>query len=213
MPFVYLRNPTGQGVGPYATIPVLGATNWAAPSWLGLPVQWCGLVYADALDRLADQDPAGPWRVLADGIAASGIQQTYPATHPHRGLLPDSFNLNSQSRNPADINPGTLQPLALRMLGVGRAYDCYVSRTSGVIVQAPGAITEPAERAGAVTFTVAGWTHTPAWLLIHGLEKNGAVRIHGQPAAAESAPESPGTRIVPIQGRVRVEVVVGTKGS
>ncbi|MCF7974771.1 MAG: hypothetical protein K9N55_13215, partial [Phycisphaerae bacterium] len=44
IPFVYLVNPTGQTTGPYATIAVLGATNWQAPVWLGQPVQWCGLV-------------------------------------------------------------------------------------------------------------------------------------------------------------------------
>ena len=35
VPFVYLVNPTGAkepgAVGPFATIPVLGATNWVAP--------------------------------------------------------------------------------------------------------------------------------------------------------------------------------------
>jgi hypothetical protein len=46
---------------------------------LGLPVQWCGLVYADALYRLVRDDPKGPWKQLADGITLSGIQQTWPA--------------------------------------------------------------------------------------------------------------------------------------
>ena len=32
----------------------------------------------DALYRLAPHDPGGPWRRLADGIAASGVQQTVP---------------------------------------------------------------------------------------------------------------------------------------
>src|SRR5207253_380680 len=57
VPFLYLINPTAQPVGPYATIAVLGATHWTAPVWLGQPVQWCGLVYADALYRLAPYDP------------------------------------------------------------------------------------------------------------------------------------------------------------
>ena len=69
---------TGQPVGPYATIPVLGATQWVAPNWMGLPVQWCGLVYADALYGLRMHDPYGPWKKLADGITASGVRQTWP---------------------------------------------------------------------------------------------------------------------------------------
>jgi hypothetical protein len=64
VPFVYLVNPTAAqssgAVGPYATIPVLGATNWQAPNWIGLPVEWCGLVYADSLARLARLAPKGP---------------------------------------------------------------------------------------------------------------------------------------------------------
>src|ERR1043166_5672649 len=49
VPFVYLSPPTTQPVGLYSTIPVLGATSWTAPLWIGLPVQWCGLVYGEAL--------------------------------------------------------------------------------------------------------------------------------------------------------------------
>ena len=64
---------------------------------------------------------ADPGEELAEGIAASGILQTYPMDHPHHGLLPDSYNLLAQSRNPADINPGTLQPLALRLLASDHA--------------------------------------------------------------------------------------------
>jgi len=43
VPFVYLEQPVPGDVGLYATIPVFGATQWVA-SWLGKPVQWCGLV-------------------------------------------------------------------------------------------------------------------------------------------------------------------------
>ena len=58
IPFVFLRAPVDGPVGLYATTPVLGATQWVAPNWIGLPVQWCGLVYADALYRFARHDPA-----------------------------------------------------------------------------------------------------------------------------------------------------------
>ena len=63
VPFVYLVNPANQNIGTYATIPVYGATNWISPVWFGLPVQWCGLAYADALYRLAVElllEPASP---------------------------------------------------------------------------------------------------------------------------------------------------------
>ncbi|MHC4432881.1 MAG: hypothetical protein ACYTBS_13650, partial [Planctomycetota bacterium] len=65
VPFVYLHPPTSQPVGSYSTIPVLGATNWRAPLWLGRPVQWCGLVYGSALHLLSEYDPHGPWEKIA----------------------------------------------------------------------------------------------------------------------------------------------------
>ena len=102
--FVYLRDPTDGGIGPYATIAVFGATNRKAPNWMGQPVQWCGLVYADAIYRmvpfmLAKQD-RDQWMKIADGITASGIQQTWPlgSDLERQGLLPDSFRLLAAAR-------------------------------------------------------------------------------------------------------------------
>jgi len=68
LPFIYLRDPAGQGIGRYLTPPVYGATSWVAPVWMGLPVQWCGLVYADALFRLVRHDPKASgnrWRTAS----------------------------------------------------------------------------------------------------------------------------------------------------
>src|SRR5262249_11415239 len=97
-------------VGVYATTPVYGATQWVAPNWMGLPVQWCGLVYSDALYRLYQEDHDPLWKQLADGITVSGIQQTWPqnSNRLRQGLLPDSFNLRPQTHNDSSINPGTL---------------------------------------------------------------------------------------------------------
>src|SRR6266567_3140504 len=118
VPFVYLVNPTAGPIGPYGTIAVFGATHWQAPVWMGLPVQWCGLVYADALYRLQRFDTSGPWKQLADGITASGVQQSCPvgSNAQRQGLLPDSFQLRPQIRNDAAINPGTVQAVAARLL-------------------------------------------------------------------------------------------------
>jgi hypothetical protein len=123
VPFVYQRKPAAGPIGEYATIAVLGATHYEAPVWIGLPVQWCGLVYADAIARLARHDAEGPWEQLSTGITLSAMQQVYPAGTTRQGLLPDSFSLRSQIRNPADINPGTLQPLAMRILANSWSYD------------------------------------------------------------------------------------------
>ena len=58
MPFVYLTPPNNKPVGAYSTIPVFGATQFVAPLWIGLPVQWCGLVYGNAIRRFARHDPS-----------------------------------------------------------------------------------------------------------------------------------------------------------
>ncbi len=107
LPFVYLwENKPGE-VMRYATTPVLGATNWVAPNWIGLPVQWCGLDYSEALFMLSKHDTIVDWKKIAEGILVTGEQMQYP-DGPSIGLLPDSFKLAIQKRVPADINPTVL---------------------------------------------------------------------------------------------------------
>lgn len=198
VPFVYLpsETPPAGRVGPYATIAVLGATQWQAPVWMGLPVQWCGLVYAESLVPLARLDPDGPWSRLIDGIALSGMQQIYPNGHPYRGLLPDSFDPKTQSRNPADINPGTLQPLALRALTGVPAYDfrALLGRRDGAaasrwLIHAPGAIVlrlPNVARPRRVEFDVRLLPVERRVVLIHGVPPGVKVSIDGvdQPLTA-----------------------------
>jgi len=113
VPFVYLwqRYP----IMLYSTPPVLGATHWRH-NWIGLPVQWCGLVYAYSLVQLAPYDNTLDWKHLARGILISGEQQQYP-DREKIGLLPDSFALSTQQRRPADINPCALVSLRLALDG------------------------------------------------------------------------------------------------
>ena len=114
IPFVYLwsRYP----VMVYATIPVYGATSWRAPNWMGLPVQWCGGVYAYALTMLAPHDKTLDWAHLARGILISGEQQEYP-DGPLAGTLPDSFVLDAQRRQGPNINPCAFMSLRLALDG------------------------------------------------------------------------------------------------
>ena len=115
IPFVYLW--TCRPVMLYATPPVFGATNWVAPCWIGLPVQWVGGVYAYALTKLAPYDDSLDWNHLARGILISAEQQQYP-DGKWAGLLPDSFVLQTQERRPWNINPCAL--VSLRMVLDGK---------------------------------------------------------------------------------------------
>ena len=114
LPFVYQWS--NQPIMAYATIAVYGATDWQQPNWIGLPVQWCGTVYAHALLMLAPHDQTVDWRRVAEGILISGEQQQY-SEGPSVGCLPDVFDLPTQQRLPADINPGVLVDLRLQLAG------------------------------------------------------------------------------------------------
>jgi hypothetical protein len=211
VPFVYLTNPTDQPVGPYSTIAVYGATQWVSPNWMGLPVQWCGLVYADALYRLEQFDPNGPWDKIADGITASGIQQTWPRTSdPKRlGLLPDSFELKTQTRNDSAINPGTLMVDAIRYYNHTPLYDFQACRNAGLLIHAPGDINQVKERPNRVTFHVNGWSRSPYSLLIVGLKRAPKVRINGQEVALKTPNqflEQEGRLILQVQGSPSIQI-------
>ena len=114
LPFVYQWS--NQPIMAYSTIAVYGATNWQRPVWIGLPVQWCGTVYAHALLMLAAHDDTLDWRQVAEGILISGEQQQYP-DGPSQGMLPDAFQLETQMRFPYDIHPGVLVQLRLQIEG------------------------------------------------------------------------------------------------
>lgn len=210
VPFVYLINPTGQRVGPYSTIAVLGATNWQAPVWMGLPVQWCGLVYADALSRLALCDNTGPWQRLADGITATGIQMSWPVSDKDRqGLLPDSYRLREQLSDGPAINPGTVQTNAVRLFHRPALYDFHAFRTAGVLVHAPGAITNARDARRSISFTVQSWTDHPYYVLINGLRQTPRVRLNGVPTplgAPHDYIADQGQLILQIQGMAVVQI-------
>lgn len=182
VPFVYLTKPTSQPVGSYATTGVFGATFWHTPNWMGLPVQWCGLVYSDALYRLLQHDPKGPWKQIADGITTSGIQQSWPHTEKDlQGLLPDYYHLETQMRDGVAINPGTLQANAIHLLGGPEIYDFHVFRKNGLIVHAPGTISDVQEKLGQVSFTVKGdWLEDPYNILVTGFKAQPQARANGK---------------------------------
>lgn len=115
VPFVYQWGPEETGMK-YATIGVLGATNWIAPNWIGRPVQWCGTVYAYGLLKLAPYDKTLNWRKLAEGILISSEHQQY-TEGKFTGTLPDSIDPLSGKQYPWNINPSALVSLRLLIRG------------------------------------------------------------------------------------------------
>ena len=185
VPFVYLTAPTAEPVGLYATTPVLGATNWVAPNWIGLPVQWCGLVYSDALYRLARSDRNRLWRQLADGITASGIAQSWPAGDDTlTGLLPDSFNLRGQARNPVAINPGTVQANAVQLLDGAPLYSVWSDRGNGLLVHAPGDLVLRRSFPGVLELELRSWC-AGGQVLVSGRADGWQAAVDGKPVATD----------------------------
>jgi hypothetical protein len=175
VPFIYLADPTPAPVGRYATIPVFGATQWVG-SWFGRPVQWCGLVYASALHLLSDCDPEGPWRQLAQGITASGLQQCWTTEDAERqGLLPDFYYLQPQIPDGPAINPGTVQAHLPERFGYGILYDLKKLSQLNWMLHAPCQIGDIHEEENEVRFTLAGWggrrRDEPYYVLIAGMTK------------------------------------------
>ena len=109
----------------YASIPVFGST-FMHHSWIGLPVQWCGLVYAYGLQELMRFDDNDLWRRQVEGMTVSAMHQQWPGDHETlAGTYPDSYGEWFTKRNPVHINPENiaLNLLALRGLDPGLRFD------------------------------------------------------------------------------------------
>ena len=106
LPFVYLWNYEDKPQMRYATIPIFGATFYTWP-WFGRPVQWCGLVYAYFLRKLAKYDTSFPWEKVANGITVSAmIQQiTLEEDKEKAGTYPDSLGEVFTKKDGPYLNP------------------------------------------------------------------------------------------------------------
>jgi hypothetical protein len=134
VPYVYQWS--DREIMAYATTPTLCATKWHSPIWIGLPVQWCGLVYADALLDLLPHDTTLDWRHIAEGITIAAEQMLYP-DGPSVGTLPDVFELDMQNRMPADINPTNVIGLRRRLSGEPQGLYCVLENDSRVVAPYP----------------------------------------------------------------------------
>ena len=132
VPFIYQW--TSKPIMLYSGIAVYGATHWRAPNWMGLPVQWCGGVYAYALAMLAPYDQTLDWMQLARGILISAEMQQVP-DGALVGTLPDSFDLAAQRRNGPFINPSAI--MSLRRVCDGQLDSLAVASDAAHRIVAP----------------------------------------------------------------------------
>lgn len=203
IPFVYL-SPVGPGpVHVYSTIPVLGATQFIAPNWIGLPVQWCGLVYAEALLQLARHDNSLDWRRVALGIGLAGVQHVHPESDATAiGCLPDSFDLRAQARNPVPINPATLTPIAAIAYGELPLHGFASARQAGAWVLAAGPATLLADATNGFTARLQLPRERPSHVLLGGLPPTTTCVWEGETVT----PISTQPVIVELQGTGTLEI-------
>ncbi|MBC7287376.1 MAG: hypothetical protein H5T86_04880 [Armatimonadetes bacterium] len=119
LPFQYAWD---DGLHPgmrYASIPVFGSTFFTH-SWIGLPVQWCGLVYAYGLQELMRFAPDDLYRRQVEGMTVSAMYQQWPMDERPElaGTYPDSFGQWFTRRNPVYINPENIAVNLLALHGL-----------------------------------------------------------------------------------------------
>jgi len=208
LPFVYLDDPGEGQVGEYATIAVYGATNWKAPVWFGLPVQWCGLVYASSLYQLSQYDNTGPWEKIAKGISVTGLQMTWPRSDKERvGLLPDIFNLQQQHRDGPAINPGTVGAHIGQVYGTQKMYDIKRLKDKGWFIHAPCEIRDLEEAKNSVSMKLDGWADKSYCVLISGLQEKPASIIVRRPGEQTPRDVSSDVRFYPDKRYMTVGLV------
>jgi hypothetical protein len=132
LPFIYQWTLPERQMMMGATIPVFGSTFYTH-SWLSMPVQWCGLVYAYHLHHLAEElagkklaETESPlpialgltpqdWKRVGELITVSAMHQQF-SSGPRIGTYPDSIS-DFQKPNPAFINPEDILLNVLALAG------------------------------------------------------------------------------------------------
>lgn len=150
LPFQYVWD-DGQHPGMrYASIPVFGSTFFTH-TWIGLPVQWCGLVYAYGLQELQRLAPDDLWRRQVEGMVVSAMWQQWPMENRElAGTYPDSYGQWFTRRNGVFINPENIQLnlLAMKGLDPGLRSVAVALADRLVHVTAPCAVTAEAAADG-----------------------------------------------------------------
>jgi len=158
LPFLYMWSMDGYPTMLYNVIAVIGSTYYTH-SWLGLPVVWCGLVYAYGLLDLAEFDSYFDWRKVAQGIVNSTMWQQY-TDGPSKGCYPDSWNMIRNKPNPADINPENILVNEFRLRGQSPEPRCFrfEGKDGFVYLNSGGDIINPSGHIdqGRISFHISG---------------------------------------------------------
>ena len=141
LPFQYAWDDGERPGMRYSSIPVFGSTFYVH-TWIGLPVQWCGLVYAYGLQELMRFDADDIWRRQVEGMTVSAMHQQWDMDNEElAGSYPDAFGDWFTRRVPVFINPENIQLNLLAMQGLDPGLRAVPVSLDGGLVH----VTAPAD--------------------------------------------------------------------
>lgn len=188
LPFQYAWDDGEHPGMRYASIPVFGSTFFTH-SWIGLPVQWCGLVYAYGLVELMRFDDDDLWRRQVEGMTVSGMYQQWPMDNAQlAGSYPDSYGQWFTVRNGAYINPEDIQINALALQGLDPGLRSVAAKLGERVVHvtAPGDLQVSAE-GGRLAIRLKYLPNETCYLTVVGLDAAGfTATANGQPLARQA---------------------------
>jgi len=184
VPFIYLWSLPNKPMMLGATIPVFGSTFYKH-SWLGVPVQWCGLVYAYHVYHLAEELDKAPlpltlnftgadWRRVAELITVSGMHQQF-ADGDKIGTYPDSITRFEQ-RNGAFLNPEDIMVNVLALKG--HDPEIKTVRLKSVVISSLAGIHKPRVEKERLRFDLEWFGNEASHTLIKW-QKPESVRVDG----------------------------------
>jgi len=162
----------------YGSIPVFGTTAFVH-SWLGIPVQWNGLVYAYYIQRLPDSGPYA-WRMVAEGITNSAMHQQW-TDGELRGTYPDGLYDHCRAGKPPHLNPEDIMANLLALRGHDPDVSTQIVEVGGkrVHITSGARVDTASADAEALRFTLHGFPSHDSHVLIGNAPRIGRIEVDG----------------------------------
>jgi len=193
LPFLYFWNIQDRKGMRFASIPVFGTTFYTH-SWLGVPVQWNGLVYAYYVQHLAEaieeqrtsslHKSSSFWKKIAEGITVSAMYQQWTNEQPElKGTYPDGFYGYCTEGKGPHINPENILVNLYTLRGLDPDISTEVLRTRDARIHvSSGAKVSKLnrERNGNLSFTIQYMPNQTTHVVIAGYERPETIFVEGE---------------------------------
>lgn len=182
LPFTWLWRAMYRPIMAYGTVPVFGVTFHDVQSWFGVDVHWNGLVYADALFRLAEATGVTRWRTIAEGITICGMQQQ-PLDGPWLGMYPDAFSpVNGDEAYTWWLNPNLIGLNTFELAGLPLDVETRIlhrEEASSIHVTSAGNVSELGAAGNCLSMLVDYLPGESSHTIIAGVDRPGSVVVEG----------------------------------